>query len=55
MSDMYYAGGQCMLVLEENLDKYATKAVSYTHLDVYKRQPARWKRFPASPAFHNGI
>ena len=25
MSDMYYAGGQCMLVLEENLDKYATK------------------------------
>ena len=25
MSDMYYAGGQCMLVLEENLDKYATQ------------------------------
>lgn len=25
MSDMYYAGGQCMLVLAENLDKYATK------------------------------
>ena len=25
MSDMYYVGGQCMLVLEENLDKYATK------------------------------
>ena len=25
MSDMYYAGGQCILVLEENLDKYATK------------------------------
>ena len=25
MSDMYYGGGQCMLVLEENLDKYATK------------------------------
>lgn len=25
MSDMYYEGGQCMLVLEENLDTYATK------------------------------
>lgn len=25
MSDLYYGGGQCMLVLEENLDKYATK------------------------------
>ena len=24
MSDLYYGGGQCMLVLEENLDKYAT-------------------------------
>lgn len=25
MSDMYYEGGQCMLVLAENVDKYATK------------------------------
>ena len=25
MSDLYYGGGQCMVVLEENLDKYATK------------------------------
>lgn len=25
MSDMYYEGGQCMLVLAENLDKYAAK------------------------------
>lgn len=25
MSDLYYGGGQCMLVLAENVDKYATK------------------------------
>ena len=25
MSNIYYGGGQCMLVLEENLEKYATK------------------------------
>ena len=30
---------------EEILEKYLSQPVSYTHLDVYKRQPLQWTRF----------
>ena len=51
-------GFKCMLSIAEqkpdfNYDQFfrqfATISVSYTHLDVYKRQPTKWLRWPILP------
>ena len=38
MSELYYGGGQCMLVLAENAEQYSTKESFDGEVDVYKRQ-----------------
>ena len=36
--------------VSESVRECALNAVSYTHLDVYKRQPGSWARRPAVPS-----
>ena len=44
----YFTREECVLagtdVARRMASKLGCEAVSYTHLDVYKRQPARWPR-----------
>ena len=38
-------------ILDHSSGEISTEAVSYTHLDVYKRQPGNWVRDPGKQGY----
>ena len=50
VSSLYgHQKGDHMKTIELSHKKHKANAVSYTHLDVYKRQPRAWAAKPSCP------